>query len=161
MNRKRKALLTGLTLFVGTTISPNTLLKSSNLNEVEAAKTRTKLKTHQKYPNIMKELDVTSMEQYASDMLFMNVTLKKFYIKDYSIDAKGQYHLLLAPLETSNQYFVVVTKLNQKVAQNQQITVQGFLNGKTRIKFDQGFNKKYLNRKAVSILADNVTLSAQ
>jgi len=91
-------------------------------------------------------------------MLFMNVTLKKFYVKDYSIDTKGKYHLLLVPIKTSDQYFLVIIDSDAKITKNQQISVQGFLNGKTRIDFSQGFNKKYLDKKAVSILADNFTI---
>ncbi len=158
VNRKRRALLTGLTIFLGTSVSSTDLIKTSNINEIEAAKLKTKLKANKKYPDVTKELDITSMEQYASNMLFMNVTLKKFYVKDYSIDTKGKYHLLLVPIKTSDQYFLVIIDSDAKITKNQQISVQGFLNGKTRIDFSQGFNKKYLDKKAVSILADNFTI---
>jgi len=161
MNRKRIALLTGLTLLTGTIVNTTNPLRYATKAHAEAAQNKTKLKPHSKYPDISKELDLTSMEQYSSVNLFMNVTLKDFYVKDSTIDDYGQYHLLLAPIKSSNQYFLIVTKSKQVIKKNRKISVQGFLNGKTRIDDQQinaGLNQKYLNKKVVSMLADNISL---
>jgi hypothetical protein len=91
----------------------------------------------------------------------MNVTLKDFYVKESTIDNYGQYHLLLAPIKTSDQYFLVVTKSKAAIKKGHKITVQGFLNGKTKIddtQLNAGINSKYSNKKVVSILADNIEI---
>jgi len=48
VNRKRKALLASLTIFLGTAVNSNELIKTSNINEIEAAKLKTKLKANKK-----------------------------------------------------------------------------------------------------------------
>lgn len=158
MNRKRIALLTGLTLLTGTTLTNTNLLKHSLIRNVEASKTSNKLKRSEKYPDIMNKLDVTSMDQYSSQSLFMNVTINKFYIKDVATDSNKTY-IILVPIKTSNQYFLLtLDSSNKKIKSNQQITVHGFLNGKTRITSKYlmtGLDKKYLNKKAVSVMADD------
>lgn len=161
MNRKRIALLTGLTLLAGAVVNTTNPLRNAVKNDAEAAQIKTNLKPNSKYPDIAKKLDLTSMEQYSSVNLFMNVTLKDFYVKESSIDNYGQSHLLLAPLKTSDQYFLVVTKSAKTIKKNDMITVQGFMNGKTGIDNAQiaaGLNQKYLNKKVVSLIADNIGL---
>ncbi|KRN98678.1 hypothetical protein [Companilactobacillus kimchiensis] len=161
MNRKHIALLTGLTLLTGSLSNNVEWLRNSITQNVTAAQTVTNLKSNQKYPDISKKLDLISMEQYTSDNLFMNVTLKKFYIKDSAIDSAGNCHLLLVPVKSSNQYFLLITKSNRTLKNNRLITVQGFLNGKNKINNTQimaGLSKKYLNKTAVSITADKIAI---
>lgn len=161
MNRKRIALLTGLTLFTGLASNNAAWSKNTMIRAVEATQVKDDLNPNQKYPDIAKKLDLTSMAQYSSDNLFMNVTLKKFYIKDISATNDGQSYLLLAPIKTSNQYFLLLTKSNSKFKVNQRITVQGFLNGKSKItttQINSGLNPKYLNKKVVSIMPDNIAI---
>lgn len=160
MNRKRLALLTGLTLFAGGTATVNHLVIKPETADVKAAQLKDSLKPTKKYPNIKKELDLTSMEQYTSDNLFMNVTLNKFYIKDVGFK-DDEYTLLLAPIKSSRQYFLITTKSSQPIKKNHKITVQGFLNGKSKIsvkEIDAGINKRYLHKKIVTMLPDNFTL---
>ncbi|HIY92190.1 hypothetical protein [Companilactobacillus sp. HBUAS56275] len=157
MNRKKIALLTSLTIFSGTNIPFNNSVNNQSINIIKAAQRKKSSKVESKYPDIMKKLDITSMQQYDSNMLFMGVTLNKFYIKDFSTNKSGKTSLLLAPLNTSDQYFVASTKLDHKVKKNQRITIQGFLNGKTKINAKQNFNKKYLNKSAVSVLIDHIS----
>lgn len=159
MNRKRIALLTGLTMFSGITISNHNLLRNTTIQRVNAAEIKNKLKSKQKYPDVTKKLDITSMAQYSSNTLFMNVTLNNFYIKDLASDEKGHLHILLSPIKTSNQYFLVTVPSNNKIKRDSYITIQGFLNGKTRIDDELGLNKKYLNKKVVSMLVDNISLN--
>ena len=161
MNQKRLALLTGLTLMTGPLINNVEWLRNTTIQEAAATQIKTNLKPTKKYPDVTKELDVTSMQQYTSSNLFMNVTLSKFYIKDAALDDQGQYHLLLAPIKTSDQYFLLVTKSSQIIRTGRRLTVQGFLSGKTNIGSEQiksGLNKKYLNKKVVSIAADNISI---
>lgn len=162
MNRKRIAFLTGFTILMGSAISSNNPLRSSIVQEVKATEVKTDLVPSRKYPDVTKKLDLTSMAQYESANLFMNVTLKKFYIKYIAVDKDKQTHLLLAPLKNSDQYFLTTITTDKKLKKNQQITIQGFLNGKSTI--DQeliniGFNAKYLNKRTVSILTDKIAIS--
>ncbi|GEO78518.1 hypothetical protein FD29_GL001572 [Companilactobacillus mindensis DSM 14500] len=159
MNRKRIALLTGLTLFTGVTANNAAWSKNTMIHAAEATQAKGELDSNQRYPDITKKLDLTSMDQYTSDNLFMNVTLKKFYIKNISVTKDNQNYLILAPIKTSNQYFLLLTKANPKFKINQRITVQGFLNGKSKIttkQINNGLEPKYLNKKVVSIMADNI-----
>lgn len=156
MNRKRIALLTSLTIFGGTNIPFNNLISNQSINIIKAAQRKKVSKKSSKYPDIMDILDVTSMQQYDSNILFMSVTLNDFYIKDFHTDNNGETNLLLAPIVTSNQYFIMNTKLTQKIKKDQKITIQGFLNGKTKIAEQQHLDKNYLNRQAVSVLVDHV-----
>lgn len=156
MNRKQIALMTGLTIISGINFSNNYSSKKPNVQIIKATQKNKKSKYKTKYPDIMNKLDITSMQQYESNMLFMNISLKDFYIKDFSLDSTGKTHLLLAPLSTSNQYFLAVTKTTKSFKRNQRITIQGFLNGKTTIKSKDNFNSKYLNQTAVSILVDHI-----
>lgn len=161
MNRKRIALLTGLTILMTAAVNTTNPLRNALKNDAEAARIKTNLKPNSKYPDIANKLDLTSMEQYSSVHLFMNVTLKDFYVKESTIDNYGQYHLLLAPIKTSDQYFLVVTKSKAAIKKDHKITVQGFLNGKTKIddtQLNAGINSKYSNKKVVSILADNIEI---
>lgn len=161
MNRKRIALLTGLTILMTAAVNTTNPLRNALKNDAEAAQIKTNLKPNSKYPDIADKLDLTSMEQYSSVNLFMNVTLKDFYVKESVIDNYGQYHLLLAPIKTSDQYFLVVTKSKADIKKGRKIIVQGFLNGKTKIdntQLNAGLNSKYFNKKVVSILADNIGL---
>lgn len=158
MNRKRIALLTGLTLLTGTSLNNTNLLKHSLIHNIEASKTSTNSKQSEKYPDIMKKLDVTSMQQYSSQSLFMNITMNKFYIKDIASNS-NKTHLILVPIKTSNQYFILTLDSNDKnISVGQKITIHGFLNGKVRINNKYilaGLNKKYLNKKVVSVMADD------
>jgi len=161
MNQKRLALLTGLTLLTGPLVNQVEWMRNTVIQEAEATQVKDNLKPSKKYPDVTKKLDVTSMQQYASSTLFMNATLNKFYIKDLTLDKQGQYHLLLAPIKTSDQYFLVVTKSSQLIRVHHRITIQGFLSGKTKIDTTQinaGLNKKYLNKSAVSIVADKIAI---
>jgi len=161
MNQKKLALLTGLTLLTGPLVNHVEWMRNAVIQEAQATQVKDKLKPTKKYPDITKKLDVTSMQQYSSNSLFMNATLNKFYIKDLALDQQGQYHLLLAPIKTSDQYFLVVTKSSQLIRVNHRITVQGFLSGKSKIdatQIDVGLNKKYLNKSVVSIAADNIAI---
>ncbi|GEO58459.1 hypothetical protein [Companilactobacillus bobalius] len=156
MNRKKIALLTGLTIFGGTNIPYNNLINNQSNNVIKAAQRKKSSRTESKYPNIMKKLDITSMQQYDSNILFMSITLNNFYIKDFHTDNSGKTNLLLVPLSTSDQYFVTSVKLDHKIKKNQRITIQGFLNGKTKISKKQNFNDKYLDKSAVSVLVDHI-----
>jgi len=161
MNQRKLALLTGLTLLTGPLVNHVEWMQNTVIQEAQATQVKDKLKPNKKYPDVTKKLDVTSMQQYSSSNLFMNTTLNKFYIKDLTLDQQGQYHLLLVPIKTSDQYFLVVTKSSQLIRVKHQITVQGFLSGKTKIdagQIDAGLNKKYLNKSAVSIVADNIAI---
>ena len=161
MNRKRVALFTSLTVLISTVISNTNPLRNTITHEVNAAQVKGNSKIDQKYPNITQKLDLVSMEQYSSDNLFMNVTLKKFYVKDTALDQQGKYYLLLTPIKTSNQYFLVTIKSSQKIQAHRNITVRGFLDGKTRINNEQiqmGLDSKYLNKKVVSMMGDNFSL---
>lgn len=162
MNRKRIALFTSLTLLTGIPINDTHLAKNRVMHTVKASESKRIAKVSSKYPDITQELDITSMEQYTSNNLFMNVTLKKFYIKDLSTNKQGQILIILAPLKTSNQYFYLQTDLISQAKINQKITVQGFLNGKTKLtnkQIDDGLNPKYLNKKVVSIMPDKIILN--
>lgn len=156
MNRKKIALLTGLTIFGGTNIPYNNLINNQSNNVIKAAQRKKSSRTESKYPNIMKKLDITSMQQYDSNILFMSITLNNFYIKDFHTDNSGKTNLLLVPLSTSDQYFVTSVKIDHKIKKNQRITIQGFLNGKTKISKKQNFNDKYLDKSAVSVLVDHI-----
>ncbi|MFC6177576.1 hypothetical protein ACFQAV_12225 [Companilactobacillus huachuanensis] len=161
MNRKRIALLTGLTILTSTIVNTTNPLRYATKAQAEAAQNKSNLKPNSKYPDISKELDLTSMDQYSSVNLFMNVTLKNFYVKDLAIDEYDQYHLILTPIKSSDQYFLIVTKSKQPIKKNRKISIQGFINGKTRIddkQIDAGLNQKYFNKKVVSMLADNIGL---
>lgn len=153
MNQRKLALLTSLTLFTGTAI---TVPQFADTTNVKAAQ----LKPTKKYPNIKNKLDLTSMEQYSSVNLFMNVTLNKFYIKDVG-SKDGTYTLLLAPIKSSGQYFLITTKSDKVIKKHHKITVQGFLNGKSKIsttEIESGLNRRYLHKKVVTMLPDKFTV---
>lgn len=157
MNRKKIALLTSLTIFSGTNIPFNNLINNHSNNVIKAAQRKKVSKTESKYPDIMKKLDITSMQQYDSNILFMSIALKNFYVKAFHTDDSGKTNILLAPLITSNQYFVTSVNLDHKIKKNQRITIQGFLNGKTKISKKQNFDDKYINKSAVSVLVDQIS----
>lgn len=157
------ALVTSLTLLMSSIVNANNPLRNTVVTEVNASQSKEKQNNSQKYPNIESKLDLTSMAQYSSVNLYMNVTLKKFYIKDYTNNDQDEYRLLLAPIKSSNQYFIATVKSNKKFKVNQRITIKGFLNG--RIKIDNeliatGFESKYLNKKVVSIMPDVVSIDS-
>ncbi|MFH5812168.1 hypothetical protein [Companilactobacillus sp. FL22-1] len=161
MNRKQIALLTGILLLSNISISNTNQAENIVSTAVRASKTKRK-KTSDKYPDISNKLDLTSMEQYESVDLFMNVTLKNFYIRDLALTNTDEYTLLLAPIKSSDQYFLVTGQTNYHLKKGQKISVEGFLNGKTSITADQvklGLNQKYLNREVVSMMADKILLS--
>jgi hypothetical protein len=115
MNRKKIALLTSLTIFSGTNIPFNNLINNHSNNVIKAAQRKKVSKTESKYPDIMKKLDITSMQQYDSNILFMSIALKNFYVKAFHTDDSGKTNILLAPLITSNQYFVTSVNLDHKI----------------------------------------------
>lgn len=121
MNRKRIALLTGLTVLTTAMINTANPLKRSFTDEIDASSSQEEVKPKKKYPNASKELDLTSTEQYSSKSLFMNITLNDFYIKDLGIDSNRNYHLLLAPIKTSNQYFLVTLYSDKKIKKHTKI----------------------------------------
>lgn len=162
MNRKRIALLTSLTVLAGSVINTTNPLRNVTTHQADAAQLKSDLKANQKYPDIMKKLDVTSMAQYASNSLYMNITLKKFYIRDIVQDDQEKTYLLLAPLKSSDQYFLTKLDTNKKLKIGRKITVQGFLNGRVKLGGEStniGLNKDYLNKKAISIMTDNYSLN--
>lgn len=162
MNRNKLVFLTGLTLAFGPISAGNGLLTNSNINEVDAAQLKLDLNPSKKYPNIAKTLDLTSMAQYTSENLFMNVTLNNFYVKDVGVDKNNHYLVLLTPIKTSNQYFLMTLDSDFKIKQGQKLTVQGFINGKDRLSAEQiatGLNSRYLNKKVVSMLPDNFSIN--
>lgn len=156
MNRKQIALLTSFSVLtsisltsINSSIHPRThLIKATNKKKVS--------KKQPAYPDIMKKLDLTSMQQYDSNTLFMKVALKDFYIKDFSKLSENKYRLLLAPLDTSDQYFITTVSITQPLKKNHRITIQGFLNGKTKVKVKDNLQDKYLNKNAVSVLVDQI-----
>jgi len=155
MNRKRIALLTSLAILTNTAVTTNNHLLNAETRQNKAKSNASAAK----YPDISEKLDLTSMQQYTSVSLFMNVTLNDFYVKDTAVDDNGYYILLLAPIKSSDQYFLVTTKSKRNVKINQKINIQGFLNGKIKIntiQVNNGINKKYLNKVAVSMLADDL-----
>jgi hypothetical protein len=156
MNRKQIALLTSFSILtsisltsINSSIHPRThLIKATNKKNVSKKKSA--------YPDIMKKLDLTSMQQYDSNTLFMKVALKDFYIKDFSEISTNKYRLLLTPLDTSDQYFITTVSMTEPLKRNHQITIQGFLNGKTKVKDKDNLQDKYLNKNTVSVLTDHV-----
>lgn len=158
MNRKRIALITSLAFLSQSAIESFSPLKHTLESDVEAVSESNKQQSNKKYPDITKELDITSMEQYSSNVLFMNLTLRKFYVKDAYIDDQNYYHLLMAPLKTSNQYFVTTLKSNKTIKIGNQITIQGFINGKVKVHDEHTFNSKYNGKSAVSVMVDDFKL---
>ena len=147
MNRKRIALITSLIFLSDCSIESFNPLKNDLKSDVQAVSQSHKKKTSDKYPNISKELDITSMEQYSSNVLFMNLTLRNFHVKDIYLDDQGTYHLLLTPLKTSNQYFVTTIKSSKTIKIGDKITIQGFINGKVKVHDEHSFNPKYNGKK--------------
>jgi len=161
MNRKRLALLTSLTILINGAAGTTNLFKGINTAQASTTKIKRSLSPNKKYPDINKELDLTSMAQYSSENLYMNVTLKSFYIKDLGTDENGKYYLLLTPFKSSNQYFFVNFNSSNDIKKYQKISIQGFLNGKKKLgnsEIDTGLNTKYLNKKVVTLLPDNIVL---
>lgn len=159
MNRKRIALITSLIFLSDCSIESFNPLKNDLKNDVQAVSQSHKKKTSDKYPDISKELDITSMEQYSSNVLFMNLTLRNFHIKDIYLDDQGTYHLLLTPLKTSNQYFVTTIKSNKTIKIGDKITIQGFINGKVKVHDEYSFSPKYNGKKAVSVIVDHFEIN--
>jgi len=159
MNRKRTAFLTSLTLLMISSINSHNPLKNVSTLEIQAKKTKNKLKLNKRYPSINDKLDVVSMDQYSNSILFMNVTLENFYIKSLIKNNDQSYSLLLTSIKTSNQYFFTTVYSIQGIKRNNYITIQGFLNGRTKIdqnKINFGLNSKYSEIKAISLLTDNI-----
>lgn len=146
----------GLSILLSTSFISNI-----EINEVEAAKTVNKLSPNSEYPNIKNKYDITDMNQYNSDDLTDGVTLNKFYVRDWGYNKyMGDRHILLTPTKKSNQYFLVVTK-TKKVFVGDRITVQGGLNGLSKVNHAQiksGIQSKYLNKPDVLVLADKVAI---
>ncbi|WP_195701252.1 hypothetical protein [Companilactobacillus futsaii] len=71
MNRKRIALITSLIFLSDCTVENFNPLRNNLKSDVEAVSESNKKKSNDKYPDISKELDITSMEQYSSNVLFM------------------------------------------------------------------------------------------
>jgi len=148
-------------LIILTSIGTSVNYVSNKIQPVNAAKTVKKLSPNSKYPNIKSKYDVTNMGQYSSDALFDGVTLNKFYVKDWGYNKyMGDHHLLLTPTKKSNQYFLVVTK-TKKVFVGDKITVQGGLNGPSKLNKAQikdGISNKYANKPVTLVLADKVAI---
>lgn len=159
MNRKRIALITSLIFLSDCSIESFNPLKNDLKSDVQAVSQSHKKKTSDKYPDISKELDITSMEQYSSNVLFMNLTLRNFHVKDIYLDDQGTYHLLLTPLKTSNQYFVTTIKSSKTIKIGDKITIQGFINGKVKVHDEHSFNPKYNGKKAVSVIVDHFEIN--
>ena len=159
MNRKRIALITSLIFLSDCSIESFNPLKNDLKNDVQAVSQSHKKKTSDKYPDISKELDITSMEQYSSNVLFMNLTLRNFHVKDIYLDDQGTYHLLLTPLKTSNQYFVTTIKSSKTIKIGDKITIQGFINGKVKVHDEYSFSSKYNGKKAVSVIVDHFEIN--
>lgn len=160
MNKYKKILITSLFALLGIS-SSIAYISNVEINVVEAAKTVKKLSPSSEYPNIKDKYDITNMSQYNSNDLMDGVTLNKFYVKDWGYDKyMGDRHLLLTPTKNSNQYFLVVTK-TKKVFVGDRITVQGGLNGLSKVNHAQiksGIQNKYLNKPDVLVLADKVAI---
>ena len=159
MNRKRIALITSLIFLSDCTVENFNPLKNNLKSDVEAVSQSNKKKSKDKYPDISKELDITSMEQYSSNVLFMNLTLRNFFVKDIYLDDQSNYHLLLTPLKTSNQYFVTTIKTNKTIKIGNKITIQGSINGKVKVHDEYSFNSKYNGKNAVSVMVDHFEIN--
>lgn len=161
MNRKRIALLTSLTMFSGLMLNNASWLKDHVTHEVYAEQVKLSLKPNKKYPDIAKTLDLTSLEQYPSTSLFMNVTLNKFVVIDVGLNSNNIYQVLLAPIKSSDQYLLVTLDTDCKIKKGQKLTIQGFINGKDKVRLKQingGISRKYLNQKVVTMLTDSFSI---
>lgn len=160
MKNISKKLILSLILFAGIGVSINQI-GNQNIQIIEAAKTVKKLSPNSEYPNIKDKYDITNMSQYNSNDLMDGVTLNKFYVKDWGYNKyMGDRHLLLTPTSNSNQYFLVVTK-TKKVFKGDKVTVQGGLNGLSKVNHAQikdGIQAKYSNKPVVLFLPDKIAI---
>lgn len=160
MNKYKKILIMGMAILASATASLETI-SAINVYASNDTKTVKKLSPNSEYPNIKDKYDITNMSQYNSNDLMDGVTLNKFYVKDWGYNKyMGDRHLLLTPTSNSNQYFLVVTK-TKKVFKGDKVTVQGGLNGLSKVNHAQikdGIQAKYSNKPVVLFLPDKIAI---
>ncbi|UQS83515.1 hypothetical protein [Bombilactobacillus thymidiniphilus] len=135
-----------------------------NSNNTDTQKNQNTINSNSEYPDITNSFDVNNMSQYSSeDLLGQAVTLTNFYVKDIGADKMKQYHLLLTPTQNSDQYFLAVTdKLSQRVKLGDIVSIQGPLNGKSKVNDSQinsGISENYFNKPITLIEVDKIQLT--
>ncbi len=123
----------------------------SDLNSSESA-------TSTENPDISTLFDVKNMDQYTSaELTGKAVSLHNFHIVDSGKDKLGEYHYLLSPKD-SNALFLVVTDKKLQPDQDDQITLDGSLNGIGSINSNQirsGISRMYEGKDAVLFLLND------
>lgn len=123
----------------------------SDLNSSESA-------TSTEKPDISTLFDVKNMNQYTSaELTGKAVSLHNFHIVDSGKDKLGEYHYLLSPKD-SNALFLVVTDKKIQPDQDDQITLDGSLNGIGSINSNQirsGISRMYEGKDAVLFLLND------
>ncbi len=123
----------------------------SDLNSSESA-------TSTEKPDISTLFDVKNMNQYTSaELTGKAVSLHNFHIVDSGKDKLGEYHYLLSPKD-SNALFLVVTDKKLQPDQDDQITLDGSLNGIGSINSNQirsGISRMYEGKDAVLFLLND------
>lgn len=109
-------------------------------------------------PDISTLFDVKNMDQYTSaELTGKAVSLHNFHIVDSGKDKLGEYHYLLSPKD-SNALFLVVTDKKLQPDQDDQITLDGSLNGIGSINSNQirsGISRMYEGKDAVLFLLND------
>lgn len=133
-----------------------------NINNSSNSNTDNSQNTSSDYPDITSKFDINNMSQYSDDDLFVGVTLKNFYVKSVGADSMGQYHLLLTPDQSSDQYFLVVTKSKNRIAIGDKVTVECGLNGKGTVNNSQiksGIDSEFSGKNVILTLPDKILVS--
>lgn len=109
-------------------------------------------------PDISTLFDVKNMDQDTSaELTGKAVSLHNFHIVDSGKDKLGEYHYLLSPKD-SNALFLVVTDKKLQPDQDDQITLDGSLNGIGSINSNQirsGISRMYEGKDAVLFLLND------
>ena len=104
--------------------------------------------------------------KYLSNRRIFNkgsaVALRDFKVIDFGADKMKQYHVLIAPKNASQTYFLLVFGDNiykGRITYSSKITVLGSLNGKSRVNDSQinsGIAQRYLGKRDILVLIDRI-----
>ncbi|WKF78546.1 hypothetical protein QY877_12850 [Lactiplantibacillus plantarum] len=138
--------------------------RAKSKSEVSSAKKKKKQHSDT-YQNIETIFNMHTIKYLSNRRIFNKgsaVALRDFKVIDFGADKMKQYHVLIAPKNASQTYFLLVFGDNiykGRITYSSKITVLGSLNGKSRVNDSQinsGIAQRYLGKRDILVLIDRI-----